>query len=342
MTQNLRRQSHIVPRNLGAFKNQSSLHYRVCKTCEEEIGKCEEVLAKRGPEALFIANLGIKGRHKNHTSPFRRRHAGHEPIKMEINYPGTNHKMLVELSGDEKNCQIAPHLEISNSKGKKELIVLENPDSLTAENLKKLILSSKIKNPTKVWPRMQSNDHVDRIFDLLKECGLYKSEEMAEDIEPFVGTVKTSGQTTWDERRFRAIAKIAFHYYLAFNNIGHQGHEHIFQPVREFIRYGKGRTQDVISEHKGYFVEQLKWGWRPPTDGHILYFEVTEDSIVTKVQLFVSHLPYYDVILSHNPFSIKIPRQASGHNYAYLPHDQRKQYDGTFHELAIANRIKMP
>ncbi len=84
MTQNLRRQSHIVPRNLGAFKNQSSLHYRVCKTCEEEIGKCEEVLAKCGPEALFIANLGIKGRHKNHTSPFRRRHAGHEPIKMEI------------------------------------------------------------------------------------------------------------------------------------------------------------------------------------------------------------------------------------------------------------------
>jgi len=270
-TQNLCRQSHIVSRNLGTFKNQPSLRYRVCKTCEGEFGKCEEVLAKRGPEALFIANLGIKGRHKNYTSPFRRRHAGHEPIKMEINYPGTNHKMLVEPLGDEKNCQITPHIEISNSKGEKERIVLEDPDSLTAENLSKLILSSKVKNPSKVWPRMQSNDQVDKIFDLLKELGLYKSEEMAEDIEPFVGTVKTSGQSTWDERRFRAIAKMAFHYYLAFNEIGHVVSELIFKPIRDFVCHGKGKTDDFISEHKGYFVKNPEIA---STFGHIFYSEV--------------------------------------------------------------------
>ncbi len=261
---------------------------------------------------------------------------------MEINYPGTDYKMRVEPLGDEKNCQITPHIEISNSKGEKECIVLEDPDSLTAEKLKKLILSSKVKNPTKVWPRMQSNDQVDRIFDLLKECGLYKSEEMAEDIDPFVGTVKTSGQTTWDERRFRAIVKIAFHYYLAFNEIGHLGSESIFEPIRNFIRYGKGKRQDFISEHRGYFVKNPEIA---STFGHIFYSEVTTKSIVTLEQLFVGpgyNPPYYKIIISKHPFLIEIPRQVFGHNYSYLPLDQRKQYDGTLHKLAIANRIKIP
>jgi hypothetical protein len=261
---------------------------------------------------------------------------------MEINYPGTNHKMLVEPSGDEKNCQIVPHLEISNSKGEKGYIVLENLDFLTAENLKKRILSSEIKNPTKVWLRMQSNDQVDRILDLLKKCGLYKSEEMAEDIKPFVGTVRASGQTTWDERRFRAIAKIAFHYYLAFNEIGHIGSELIFKPIRDFVCYGKGKANDFVSEYKGCFVKNPEI---VSTFGHIFYSEITSKSIVTVEQLFVGpgyDPPYYKIIISKNPFLIEIPRQVFGHNYAYLPHDQRKQYDGTFHELAIANRIKMP
>jgi len=341
-SQKLCRSSHIVPRCLGTFKNQPTLRYKVCRDCEEAIGQCEDILAKCAPEALFKANLGIKGRHEKPTSPFRRKHAGNGPIKMKIKYPGTDHEMLVEPIGDGKNCQIVPHIEIRDANGNKKQIIVEDPNSLTADKLKKLVFSTEIKNPKKIWPRMQSNEQVDRIFDLLKECGLYESEEMAEDIKPFEGIVKAGGQIIGDGRRFRAIAKIAFHYYLNYNGFNHTGEEYFFTPIRDFIRYGKGDLKDFIVEKKGYFVEQLKHGWKPPTYGHIVVATVNDKFINVKIQLFVGpnyEPPYYEVFVSGNPFKIKIPETIFGHNYAYTDNKGEKDYDGSFHQLLATKLI---
>lgn|GEM_PF-1208259 len=341
-SQKLCRSSHIIPRCLGTFRNQPTLRYRVCRDCEEAIGQCEDILAKCAPEALFKANLGIKGRHEKSTSPFRRKHMGYGPIKMKIKYPGTDYEMLVEPVGDGKNCQIIPHIEICDAHGNNKQIIIEDPDSLTADKLKKLIFSTEIKHPTKVWPRMQKNEQVDRIFDLLKACGLYVSEEMAEDIKPFEGTVKAGGQIVGDGRRFRAIVKIAFHYYLNFNSFKHTGDEDVFMPVRDFIRYGKGRLKDFIIEKKGYFVEQLKWGWKPPTYGHIIVATVNDGFINVKIQLFVGpnyEPPYYEVFIGENPFKIEIPGIIFGHNYAYDDNQESKNYDGSFHQLLATKLI---
>ena len=341
-SQSLCRRSHIVPRCLGTFKDQPTLRYKVCEDCEGAIGKCEDILAKCAPEALLKANLGIKGRHNKSTSPFRRRHAGHGPIEMKIKYPGTEYEMLVEPLGDGQNCQIVPHIVISDSNGNKKQIIIEEPDSLTAEELKKKIFSTEIKNPVKVWPRMQNNDQVDRIFELLKECRLYTSEEMVEEIKPFEGIVKAEGQTTWDERRFRAIAKIAFHYYLNYNNFKHNGHEDIFIPIRDFVRYGKNNFKDFIVEKRGYFIEQLKNGWKPPTYGHIVVATVNKRIINVKIQLFVGpnyEPPYYEVQLSENAFKINIPETIFGHNYVYADDKEKMNYDGSMHQLLATKLI---
>lgn len=341
-SQNLCRRSHIVPRCLGTFKNQSTLRYKVCRDCEEAIGKCEDILAKCAPEALLKANLGIKGRHKKSTSPFRRKHAGHGPIEMKIKYPDTDYEMLVEPLGDGKNCQIVPHIEISDANGNKKQIIIEDPDFLTAKELIKKIFSTEIKNPVKVWPRMQNNEQVDRIIELLKECGLYTSEEMAEDIKPFEGIVKAEGQTTWDERRFRAIAKIAFHYYLNYNNFKHTGYEDLFIHIRDFVRYGKNNLKDFVVEKKGYFIEQLKHGWKPPTYGHIVVATVNERFINVKIQLFLGpnyEPPYYEILLSEKTFKIKIPETIFGHNYVYDDDKEKKSYDGSMHQLLATKLI---
>lgn len=340
--QDLCRSSHIVSRCLGTFKNQPTLRYKVCKKCEEAIGKCEDILAKCAPEALLKANLGIKGRHKKTTSPFRRKHAGHGPIKMKIKYPGTDYEMLVEPSGDGRNCQITPHIEIRDANGNRKQVIVEKPNSLTAEELKKKIFSTGMKNPTKVWPRMQNNEQVDRIFELLKECGLYTSEEVAEDIKPFEGIVKAEGQTTWDERRFRAIAKIAFHYYVNYNNFNHMGDEDLFKAIRCFIRYGNGNWGDVVSENKGYFVEQLKRGWKPPSYGHIIAATVTQGFVKVNIQLFVGpnyEPPYYEVLLCRNTFKIGIPETVFGHNYVYFEDDKKQSYSGSIHQLLATKLI---
>ncbi len=340
--QDLCRSSHTVSRCLGTFKNQPTLRYKVCKKCEEAIGKCEHILAKCAPEALLKANLGIKGRHEKSTSPFRTKQAGHGPLKMKIKYPGTDYEMLVEPIGDGKNCQISPHIEIRDANGNKKQIIIEDPDSLTANKLKQLIFSTEIKNPTKVWPRMQNNEQVDKIFDLLDECGLYGSEEMAEDIKPFEGIVKAGGQIIWDERRLRAIAKIAFHYYLNYNSFEHSGYEDLFMPIRDFIRYGKGNLKDFIIEKKGYFVEQLKRGWKPQTYGHIIAATVNDRFINVKIQLFVGpnyEPPYYEVLLCRNIFKIGIPETVFGHNYVYFEDDKKQNYSGSIHQLLATKLI---
>jgi hypothetical protein len=298
-------------------------------------------LAKCGPEALFIANLGIKGRHKNSVSPFERKHAGHGPIKMKDKIPGFDDEFLFKPKGDGGNAEFLNQILIKDSTGQWYQVPVANISNLDLEGLQHLIKAENIKNPiSEVATIGENNETTDHIFSLLKQ--IFKGDEKTEIINPFQGVIKGSGRLTYDDRYFRGIAKIAFHYYLAFNEIGHIGSEPIFKPIRDFICYGKGKTDDFISKHKGYFVKNPEIA---STFGHIFYSEVTSGSIVTLEQLFVGpgyNPPYYKIIISKNPFLIEIPRQAFGHNYVYLPHDQRKQYDGTFHELAIANRIKTP
>jgi hypothetical protein len=340
-TQNLCRQSHVVSRSLSTFKNQPSLHYKVCRTCEEEFGKCEEVLAKCGPEALFIANLGIKGRHKNSTSPFERKHAGHRPIKMKSKIPGFDDEFLFKPKGDGGNAEFLNQILIKDSTGQQHQIPVPNIDNLNTEKLQQLIKAENIRNPiSEVAAIGESNETTNHIFSLLKQ--IFKGDEKTEIINPFRGIIKGSGRLTYDDRYFRGIAKMAFHYYLAFNEIGHMGSELVFKPIRDFIRYSKGKRENFISEYKGYFVKNPETAL---TFAHIFYSETTSKSIITLEQLFVGpeyNPPYYKIIISKNPFLIEIPRQVFGHNYSYLPFDQKKQYDGTIHKLAIANQIRTP
>lgn len=339
-TQNLCPHSHIVPINLGTFKNQPTLHYRVCAVCEAETGKCEEVLAKCGPEALFIADLGIKGRHKNSTSPFERKHAGHGPIKMKSKIPGFNDEFLFKPKGDGKNAEFLNQISIKDFTGKWHQIPVSNIKDLNLKRLQQLIKAENIKNQiSEVFTTGENDEAINHMFSLLKQ--LFKGDEKIEKINPFEGVIKSSGQLIYDERYFRVIARIAFYYYLEFNEIGHRGSEPIFKPIRDFILYGKGKIADFISKHEGYFVNNPEMA---STFGHIFYSEVTSKSIIVREQLFIGpkhNPPYYKIIISKNPFLIEIPRQVFGHNYSYLPLDQEREYSGTIHKLAVANRIKI-
>jgi hypothetical protein len=332
-----------MPVSLGSFKQQPTLHQRVCETCDREIGKCEEQIVKNAPEALLKSFLGIKGRHKNKsTSPFERRHSGHGPIKMKGVIPGIKNKILVKPIGDGKNVEISNQIIITDSNAKDHHIPLYDIDSLNTEKVKQIIKSTGVKQISGVSVTGENNEITNRIFSLLKK--IFSGDEEAEIIKPFQGIIKTTGSLTYDDRYFRGIAKIAFHYYLAFNTMGHWGNEVIFKPIRDFVRHGKGKVEDFISKHKGYFVENLKQGWSPPTYGHFLYSELTNKSIITKVQLFLGpeyDPPYYEIILATKPLSIEISRQVFGHNYAYLPDNQKNQYSGTLHKLAIANKIRL-
>lgn len=346
-TKDLCKSAHIIPRLFGKFKNQPTLKYKVCKACDEEFGKCEEQLAKCGPEALFRYNLGLKGRHRKKShSPFKRKHSGHGPIQMKVTIPYTEHQALVEPIGDGHNCRLLPQIIVIGESGDNDCIQIENAEELTVDQLKTMIFSAKVSRPVQIRYVMLKDSEVDHIDSLLKKAKLHVSDEFDDNVKPFKTIVRAAGTLTYDERYFRAIAKIAFHYYVVFNNFNHTGGEACFDPVKRFIRYGEGQAKTFISQEQGFLVKDVERGWRPPTYGHIIVCSCAFQFIEVKIQFFLG--PQYDppihtVRLGSKPLMIESTSMTFGHNYVYSDYSGAViGYDGTFHRLAIAERIIIP
>ena len=338
--------AHILPGSLGKFKNQPTLLNKVCAECDTEIGKFEDQFTHNGLAALLRPLLGLS-LDKNR-SPFRRRFAGHGPIEMETEYLGVEDVLLEpDGIGDAKlpPGMPLPQLHFIYANGKKKRIQIQ-PENLTSEDILKIINN---KMPKQIIAYGLYDDEYNHIWNVCRKAGIPISDEIpiypstTESVLP----IKAIGQFTYDQRYLQAIAKIAFHYYLGMNSeyCYHNGLEDIFYPLCQFIRYGKGNPESFVTHKKGYFVDDLRNGWRPPFFGHLFVSELSNKNIIVKAQFFIGpdiDPPYYEVLLCENPFTIKIQPRKSGHNYAYIEPSKQKQYTGTIHQLGVNNRIIIP
>lgn len=335
--------AHILPESLGAFKNQPTLLNKVCAECDTEIGKFEDQFSHTGLAALLRPVIGLS-LDKNR-SPFRRRFAGHGPIEMKTNYLGTNDILLEPDGIGDANFPPAmpvPQLHFVFANGEKKCIRIQ-PESLAPEKILEVIGNSM---PKQMIAYGVYDNEYENICKICRQAGIPLSDEIQihPSTDKSVLPVKATGYSTYDQRYFQAIAKIAFHYYLGINleYCYHKGLEDIFDPLRQFIRYGKGNPESFVTQKKGYFVDDFRNGWRPPFYGHLFVSELSNKNIIVKVQFFVGpniDPPYYEVLLCENPFIIKMHPQKFGHNYAYIEPSKQKQYTGTIHQLGVKNRI---
>ncbi|MFC1633435.1 hypothetical protein ACFL5Z_01225 [Planctomycetota bacterium] len=346
-TEDLCKSAHIIPRLFGKFKNQPTLKDSVCKSCDKEFGRCAEQLAKCGPEALFRYNLGLKGRHRRKSSsPFQRKHSGHGPIQIKVTIPYTNHQALVEPIGDGHNCRLLPQVIVIGKSGENDCVLLDNAKELTVDELRNLIYSANVSKPVQIRYVMLTDSEVDHIDSLLKKAKLHVSDEFDDNVKPFNRIVSAAGTLTYDKRYYRAIAKVAFHYYIEFNNFNHTGEEPFFEPLKRFIRYGEGQTKSFVCQQKGILIKDIERGWRPPTYGHIIVGSCASQFIEVKIQFFLG--PQYDppihtVKLGRKPLMIENTSMTFGHNYVYADDSAAiSGYDGTFHRLAVTERIIIP
>ena len=340
--------AHILPKSLGKFENQPTLLEKVCAECDTEIGKFEDQFTHTGLAALFRPQLGLAG--DEHRSPFRRPFAGHGPIDMTIKYPGTNDDVLLEPTGDQDNNKLPlamflPQLRVIYADGKKKRIRI-NPESFTTAEVLQITGET---IPKQIEMFGLTNEEYENICEAFRQAGIPLSDEqqVTPPTNKSVIPVVTRGTFSYDKRYFQAIAKIAFHYYLGMNlsNRYLNGSEDVFNPVRRFIRYGEGDPESFVSQKEGYFIDDLRIGWKPPFYGHIFVSEVSNKCIKVKAQFFVGpdiDPPYYEVLLCRKPFIISIQPTIFGHNYVYIEPSKRKQYAGTMHELGVNNRIIIP
>jgi hypothetical protein len=337
--------AHILPQSLGKFKNQPTLLGKVCAECDNEIGKCEDQFTHTGIAALLRSRIGVS--QDRSRSPFRRGHVGHGPIDAKTKYLGINDVLLEpDGIGDGDLCPgiPLPQIHLIYADGKKDCIRI-NPESFAPDDM--LHVSKKGLKQVAVFG--VTNEEYKRICAVFSETGLPLSgtQEIRPQTEKTVLPVLAEVTTTYDKRYFQAIAKIAFHYYLGMklDNCYLNGSEDIFRLFRRFIRYGEGDPESFVTQKNGYFIDDLRTGWRPPFYGHIFITEVNNRRITVKAQFFVGpdiDPPYYEVLLCQKPFTAFIPSTIFGHNYVYIEPRKRKQYAGTIHQLGVNNRIIIP
>lgn len=332
---------------MGTFENQPTLKNRVCQECDTEIGKCEGQLVKCGIEAMLRIQAGIIGRSgRNSPSPFRQRHYGYGPITVEMEFPYTGWRVLVEPREDGSTCEPLPQIVMIGSKGHCGQIPIREAKTLTAEMLKREIATLGQHEWRKVWAVQLDDADVDHIFGLLDQIGILGSEDCLTNIRPLDGTIKmrASGIAVYGREYFRAIAKIAFHYFLLHSHSGlFNGSEPEFERVRRFIRHGEGSEGDFVIEGSAPLLCDSSGRDRPPFYGHILLMDIGLDRIAVWVQLFVGHdykRSWRRVILSTERRHVFLSSEEFGHYYRIIEPRKRSRYDGVVEEQPVAQIIR--
>lgn len=337
--------AHVVPRLMGTFKNQPTLLKRVCAVCDKEIGKCEALLAKCTIEAVILKHIGIVGRHKDKSSPpFRRGHSGYPPIRMTTVLPGYEKEVRVEPIGDSKNVDILPQLILIDAQGNREELAINNPDCISLTVLSLLVKKCSEGNIKELEVIGISNEQFILIKHVFRKTGITFDPADDAKIPPLQAQVLVKGCVTYDTRYFRAVAKIAFHYFLLHSKL-FDGSESEFEMIRRFIRYGEGGECDFLEKNNQPIAQDPSGKDRPPYYGHVLRTEITSKSIAVCVQLFIGHdykPEWYRVLLSQKKRVIFLQTEEFGHYYKYLEPDKRSHYDGVIENLTVAQIIKIP
>jgi len=336
--------AHVMPRLMGTFENQPTLTKRVCAACDREIGQCEAIIAKCTIEAVLLKHIGIIGRHKAKSpSAFRRGHSGHPPIRMTTIIPGYDSEIRVEPIGDSNNVDILPQIILIDGQGNREEVVINDPNCISIGEWS-LLVRKCLSGGVKQLEAIVSNEQAILIKHILHQFGITFDCRDDAKISPFQKRVLVKGSMTYDERYFRAAAKIAFHYFLCHSNL-FKGSEEEFEAIRRFIRYGDGSEKDFIEKGELPIVYDPSGADRPPYYGHILRTEIIPGGISVYMQLFIGHdykPRWLRVRLSQKARKIFLATEEFGHYFRYLEPDKRSRYDGVIEKMAVAQTLKLP
>jgi len=117
---------------------------------------------------------------------------------------------------------------------------------------------------------------------------------------------------------FRAIAKIALHYYLIHSQRA-RGDEEAFAPIRQFIMEG-GEIAHFVSQDTNFFTPMLSRGYVPYRWHHILAADESTGTAVGYVCLFIgphSKGMHYQVTIGHLTARLVMPRTYWAHGFDY-------------------------
>jgi hypothetical protein len=325
-------EEHTVPRGLGEFKDSPKLNNHVCKKCNGIVGKLEDQFCHCGPEGYIRKAEGISGRpsHKE-VNIFQRGSAGGKAIDMVSLYPELGIPILWQINGVNSVNEVKQILLIPENG---EPYCLRIQDWMKEpKDLHKAILDlnlGKIKE-ARIWAPPEEMEQIEKLVSPLGEGFRWLPESPP-------GTIKKSViKFTVTEPYFRAIAKIAFHYFLAITP-SLSGHELFFQNIKNYIYAGKGRKEEFIKEEKGPILG-VPENCTLNVYCHIIVVAWENGNIQARMQFFYGR--------GFNPpvYRIRIAEKADdfakyghkGHGFIYFPDGQEGKFCGEASELNWIN-----
>jgi hypothetical protein len=320
---------HPLPAAFGEFEHAPLLENVICGTCNNILGLNDEQFSRCGPEALLRRYFKIQGRRQHEkVNPHYRRSAGGGRLKTTAYDSSLDAEVEIEFMGGQEGRQLC-QLVIKEDDGTSHLIPIP-PDLTDPIKIREQFDNLPIRDRSTMSVTFVSYpDEADRIVPLLRQVWPQLTFGPATP-----GATVSSGVVTeinLTSRYFRAIAKIAFHYFLTqFPHIN--GADVCFDEIRRFIISDQSTLDDakkLIGRRAAPLLGNMRDGSQP--DGwvaHILTAEMSGNEYLGHVQMFVSRdypSQAYTVTLASGQRSIVT---GTGHGYRYFPDEQRGRYIG--------------
>ncbi len=250
---------HPLPRGLGKFKDYVPLTDRVCSRCNGVCGQLDEQLCRCGSEAFFRKFLGISGR------------SGHDDVNSF--YRGSSRGGRLEMVG------------INHETGEEKELELVGPKNVRELRCVKLVAEDDSTHTIPIPDGMTPGEFRKKVtalgFKTFKHANISAAPEEIPWVESLFAGFTMNGKTEWvqptgpivygpltikftvNDRYFRAIAKIGFHYFLTkFPRF--RGDEPCFSEIRNFIMNGCpiDEIARFVKQSREQFAYQLRAGDR--------------------------------------------------------------------------------
>ena len=328
---------HVLPAAFGEFEGAPYLKERICHCCNNNrLGLLDEQFARCGPEGFLRRHYDIRGRSSHmEVNPFYRGSAGGFRLEMLAHDSHLGVDVLLECE-DGKYQQARQLIFVEESGTTHHLPFIKG---ITAEDLRAHFEQLHVNKPfvTHIICAPEEEDWVD---SLIKEAWP-QSTRGGTSVSPSTSYQGAVTKVVLTDRYFRAVAKVAFHYFLSqFPTF--TGHEPMFARIREFILTDGqlvDRANDFVGIRQSPLLGEMMTpgarpsGWR----AHILCAESRSDACLAYVQMFLSEdwpAPTYVVTLGTN--SAIVDSSAAGHAFLYYPDGPRGQYAGETQPLAVS------
>ena len=333
---------HVLSVQLGEFRNDKRFR-QICPDCNSKIGRSEQQFLACGPESFFRRLVNPK------VPPKRQR--GKSQIKAAMGVPGPDstidhgdHRELVKRS-DDNPTNVYPIDQIVIHDDQENEYFIKLFSGMKKEHIEEQLKKLGIINIRKVWFHFDETKG-DEFEKILKE--VFSSFEKHKLPYTEAGVTPIDGRITFqvNDHYFRAVAKIAFHYYLIYSLRGYQGNEAFFNPIRDFIM--NGGDHEVFFNPKGPkfaipFGDLPSGGVITPDRWcHILSAYEEETYIIAYVQLFVGRgcIPQsYHIKLAELDNNIVVPKAVWGHVYLYDKTPSSDRFAGEVKEADLT-RLK--